>query len=378
MNCENCGAKIPKGSMYCKKCGKDVQLVPDYNYLEEDILSTIIQEGAMESVLDEVPKTSSSKEKNKKRLKSKKILWMSLLLVCVLGIVVAYSVQMVKKNIIYEQANSYDYQYQTAEEYYHMQEYTNALKYYENALALRPDDFAAKERMLDIYLLTGDKAMAISFLEEKIEKNENDMEAWQTLIDIYVADEEYEKIQELAEQVRNMEVLELFDDYLVGEPRFSQISGTYTNALNIRISSVGNCEIYYTTDGTNPIEDGILYDEAIPVEEGNITIQAVAKNDKGIYSKVAKVEYTIRYEPPEMPVITPGGGTYDTAQMISIHVPKDCVAYYTWDGSEPTENSTRYSAPMEMPQGNQVLSVILVNSRGLKSRVNRINYIYMP
>jgi len=49
------------------------------------------------------------------------------------------------------------------------------------------------------------------------------------LISIYAADEEYEKIQQLAERVKSMEVLELFEDYLVGQPGFSQISGTYTN-----------------------------------------------------------------------------------------------------------------------------------------------------
>lgn len=378
MKCENCGAKIPKGSMYCKKCGKDVQLVPDYNYLEEDVLSNIIQESVVASVSDEAPKASSSKSSAKKRSNKKIIILVILVIFCVLAVLTAWLVRKVQEDIAYEQANSYDYQFQLAEEYYQTKDYSNALLYYKNALALKPGDTAAKDRMLDIYLKTDDKEAAISSLEQKIEENERDLQAWQTLISIYAADEEYEKIQQLAERVKSMEVLELFEDYLVGQPGFSQISGTYTNPLSIRLSSVKDCEIYYTLDGSNPIEEGILYKEAIPVTEGTVTISAVAKNAKGIYSEVTRADYTIRYEPPAMPKVTPSGGNYSDGQMITIQVPKDCVAYYTWDGSEPTENSTRYTAPIEMPQGNQVLSVILVNSMGLKSRVNRINYIYMP
>ena len=64
--------------------------------------------------------------------------------------------------------------------------------------------------------------------------------------------------------------------------------------------------------------------------------------------------------------------------LITIQVPMDCAAYYTWDGSDPTEASLKYKEPLEMPQGNQVLSVILVNSVGLKSCVYRVNYVYMP
>lgn len=378
MICENCGAKIPKDSMFCKKCGKDVQLVPDYNYLEEDVLSHIIQEGVAEPASAEKQKTSSANSSAKKSPQKKTKILVCLGIVCVSAIALSVLIHFIQKNIAYKQAHSYEYQFQSAEEYYQAEDYENALHYYENALALRPDDAAAKDRMLDIYLLTGDKESAVSALELKISENETDVDAWKKLISIYAADEEYDKIQELAEQVKDMEILELFKDYLVGKPSFSQMPGVYANPLTVRISSPEDCEIYYTLDGSNPIEDGRLYKDAIPIKEGSITISAAAKNPKGIFSEVARAEYTIRYEPPSMPKVTPSGGTYSTAQMITIHVPKDCVAYYTWDGSEPTENSTLYTAPLEMPQGNQVLSVILVNSVGLKSRINRINYIYMP
>jgi len=79
-----------------------------------------------------------------------------------------------------------------------------------------------------------------------------------------------------------------------------------------------------------------------------------------------------------MPKVTPASGTYTEPQTITISVPSDCKAYYTWDGSDPTESSTLYTGALEMPAGNQVLSVILINSAGLKSNIYRVNYVYMP
>lgn len=35
MRCRYCGAEIPGGVMYCKECGGEVQIVPDYNPLED-------------------------------------------------------------------------------------------------------------------------------------------------------------------------------------------------------------------------------------------------------------------------------------------------------------------------------------------------------
>ena len=35
MKCENCGAELREGSVYCMVCGKPVQIVPDYNAFDD-------------------------------------------------------------------------------------------------------------------------------------------------------------------------------------------------------------------------------------------------------------------------------------------------------------------------------------------------------
>ena len=44
MKCSKCGADIETGSVFCKKCGEPVQMVPDYNILEDDFLVSLLDE----------------------------------------------------------------------------------------------------------------------------------------------------------------------------------------------------------------------------------------------------------------------------------------------------------------------------------------------
>ena len=44
MRCTNCGSEIPEGQLYCKRCGKEVRIVPDYNPLD-DVLAAQVKGG---------------------------------------------------------------------------------------------------------------------------------------------------------------------------------------------------------------------------------------------------------------------------------------------------------------------------------------------
>ena len=48
MRCRYCGAEIPDGILYCEECGKEVQIVPDYNPLE-DMLAAHVKEALKNS-----------------------------------------------------------------------------------------------------------------------------------------------------------------------------------------------------------------------------------------------------------------------------------------------------------------------------------------
>ena len=49
MKCENCGAELREGSVYCMVCGKPVQIVPDYNAFD-DYLDNLVGEDKSSSI----------------------------------------------------------------------------------------------------------------------------------------------------------------------------------------------------------------------------------------------------------------------------------------------------------------------------------------
>lgn len=46
---------------------------------------------------------------------------------------------------------------------------------------------------------------------------------------------------------------------------------------------------------------------------------------------------------------------------VTVTVPGGCSAYYTWDGSTPTAASQRYTQPIKVPEGNNILSVVIID-----------------
>ena len=40
MKCQKCGAEIPEGKIYCEKCGQAIQMVPDYNPVDDISIGT--------------------------------------------------------------------------------------------------------------------------------------------------------------------------------------------------------------------------------------------------------------------------------------------------------------------------------------------------
>lgn len=61
MKCANCGAEIRVGCVYCPVCGKEAQIVSDYNILEDDYLDSLLQEGEKPSVPSKASRRKSSK-----------------------------------------------------------------------------------------------------------------------------------------------------------------------------------------------------------------------------------------------------------------------------------------------------------------------------
>lgn len=289
MICSKCGAEVPEGKIYCNVCGKEVQLIPDYNFLEEDMLSDILSKG-----IRGIRKKRSTLAEESWRAKWAKykyvFIWAAVVLLMMGAAVVLLRIRDMRRE------NSYDYQLQQAVKYQEVDNLRESLHYFLRAWELAPEDENLPYEIADIYLELDEAKLAETVIKQAAKAHGYDENSCGKLIEIYDSMGEYDKIRELCEEVKNSDLLELFDDYLVERPSFTKISGTYTSEEKIRIISSKGYEIYYTTDGSDPAESGKLYQGELKLKNGTTLVQAVTKSPKGIYSEVVKATYTIQYK----------------------------------------------------------------------------------
>ena len=292
MKCANCDAEIKDGSIYCPVCGKEAQMVNGYDSLEDDFLHSLLREGI-----------KPQKEKQKKVLTTEEQLRIrkqkQIMPVMVTGLIIAILIAtgvVLKLFVDYKNDNSYEYQMKMAETEIIDHNYEKAMEHLYRALSIVPSDVESRMDMVKIYLLREETDAAMVLLSEVIRLDDNNVEAYQNLIDIYAEKGQYEQIQKLSELVKDKEVKALFTDYLVANPSIYPEGDTFYDELTVTIFSVDNHAIYYTTDGKNPITDGQRYIDGVGItlhNSGLYTVKAVCKNKNGIYSEVISHSYQI-------------------------------------------------------------------------------------
>lgn len=376
MKCVKCGAELRVGSIYCSKCGREAQIVSEDNLLEEELIRRLLEE------TDE-PKKDGAKKKapvgEKKPQKKKKKNHLPLIIslsFLVAAVALAATLVLVIRN---KNENSYDYQVRQARSCVTERNYVKALDFYRQALNLENEDLTVRQEMVEVYLAMEEEKSAISMLHEIITMDASNEKAYQQLIALYEQEKDYEAVVELMENVKDESLLSLFADYMVLPPEFDLEPGTYPEYITVGVFAEEGCEIYYTTDGSDPVTEGSLYEEPFVMEEqGILKLRAVAVNRYGIYSQEIKGNYSVKFKKPRMAVATPDRGKFIEPTSIELSGPEGSRIYYTWDGTEPTVNSAQYTEPIPVPEGNNILSVLLVDKYGMVSDVLKCNYEYYP
>jgi hypothetical protein len=133
-------------------------------------------------------------------------------------------------------------------------------------------------------------------------------------------------------------------------PIFSPVAGTYTGTQPVTITDTTPAStIFYTLDGSKPGTTAggstFQYATAISVASSE-TITALATAPGFTTSATNSAAYVINNPLPATPtpIITPGTGTYTSAQTVSISDPGANI-FYTTNGTPPTTSSTPYTAP---------------------------------
>jgi hypothetical protein len=142
-------------------------------------------------------------------------------------------------------------------------------------------------------------------------------------------------------------------------PTFLPTPGSYSAAQSVTLTdTTAGAIIYYTTDGSTPTVNSVKYTGAIAVSTTK-TIKAIAAASGQATSGVATGTYTLP-QPAATPLLTPAAGTYGLSQTVTItDTTVGAIIYYTTDGTVPTSNSTRYTAPIKLP-ATQTIKAIAV------------------
>jgi len=391
MKCINCGEEIKSEYNNCPFCGKVIQIVPDYSIYDEDDINIIIE--GTKDIESTKNKAYIQKQKEQQQIEKKKALIeaqnkkkkMMKIAAITTGILLVVLIIAAKIVIDTNNNNSYSYQMKMGDGAFIKGDIESAEKYYLQALALEENDIRVRLDLADIYIEQSEYEKAITYLQEIIQNeitSENEgkiVSAYKKLINIYEIENNIEAIVSLKEDVTNKKVLKEFADYIVNVPKISLTPGTYEEAIELSFAADRGLEIYYTIDGSNPITNGTLYTSTFEIKEAGMhTVKFVAKNEKGIFSEVASETYVIKYLAPADPIVTPNGGTFDIPTHVYITVPEGCSAYYTWDRTDPTAQSELYVSPILIPEGYNMLSVIIIdNTTGLKSGIYRGMFEYI-
>ncbi len=143
--------------------------------------------------------------------------------------------------------------------------------------------------------------------------------------------------------------------WCVGAPTFTLTSGTYQPDQIVTISSATDgATIHYTTDGTDPTESSsALASGGTLTLHDSVTVRAQAYKSGWPPSHVAVVAYTFQVATPQL---TPPSGTYGDPQTVTINSSTSgATLRYTTDGSDPTDGSTIYNAPITIGQNTTLL-----------------------
>ena len=378
MKCPICGSDIPEGMLLCPDCGHEIRMVPDYNPLD-DVLAQEIKDpsdrreaarrAARQAARERAERQRRAqiqrkrREAKKRRDKQRRTLIVLILLLVALAGLTAF--------LIYW--NSYSGLVSRGKTAYSEQRYSQAQNLLERAIDRKPAGADAYDAICKVYLAEDDVESAEELVLSAIDSYPEETDLYRVLFDFYIDSKQSSRIALVLENTEDS-VRRKLGEYDTPAPRASLEEGEYDDVQQVTLTASGGDEIFYTTDGSDPAKDSTKYTEPIQVPEGVMLLQAIAVNEKGVESLPASFNYTVELPIADAPAVTPSTGQYTGAQKIKIVVPDGYTAYYTLDGSEPSETSEKYVEPIQMPEGNTIFSAVLVSPGGKLSDITKRNY----
>jgi sugar lactone lactonase YvrE len=164
----------------------------------------------------------------------------------------------------------------------------------------------------------------------------------------------------------------------VATPVFNPPGGVYQGSQSVSISdATSGSTIYYTTDGSTPTTSSSKYTGPIAVSQ-TTTVEAMATASGMTNSAVASASYTIQQQ-VAMPTFSPNGGTYSSAQTVTISdATTGASIYYTTNGNTATTSSTVYGGPITVSSTETISAIATATGYSTSADTSAVYTITSP
>lgn len=387
MKCPNCGSRLEDGNLFCENCGKEINIVPDYDPdtdLSVDIdgvfdktqeMNTKEVKKKRKKASDETKEINTYEVKrqkkpsrsrseyyeNNKHVSREKVIdsvedweddeanevsafkdlflsiadfWNKNIITKIVVLFIFVLLVFAVLGCIYfvrkiADRQSVDYLVEQAEASYRDKDYESAIDYYERAMEKDPNNSKIKYAISNCYLLDGQDNNAIYILKEIAQDEpENATDTYERIFNIYYDNEDWAGINDLLLTCGDEATVTKFQQYLCRKPEFSVKEGEYDDTMYLELESALNGYVYYTIDGSDPDENSNLYTEPLYLESGEYDIKAVFVNEYGVVSEIAEGNYIINVKIPLAPQVSIESGSYNVPILISVISDLDCETYY--------------------------------------------------
>lgn len=304
MRCPNCGAELEAGSIYCTACLQELQIVPDYDPLEELVIGQETEKSKEKTKeqLHKEPEITQIQEPKKTFLHSK-LFWQLFLLS--LAILVCFGAFMLSYHSM-GRKNNYSYQLRKGKQLMEEEQYEEALSYLKQAHSLQRNaegaDTEPLRLMAKAYAEVDAKELAVDCMKDAIdmeeaarEDNYELEEIYLELMDILNQTKQTNLIEEVIETCTYEKIKEALLPYRIEKPSCDIPEGDYNYYVMLELSAKYG-SIYYTLDGTEPTKDSTRYEKPIELTEGENLLNAVAINKKGMVSEPLVQIYRLEFK----------------------------------------------------------------------------------